>query len=116
MANILTNVDITDLVVINVFKGQASKQDPNPLVVTVDPIDNTKKVQFDTSALTVLNNRLNEKVRGANSKDPNTVGWIKEFVTKMISEFYRNGLIEIVDIPDTPDDPYAEAKKLIKRK
>lgn len=112
MTNILKNVDISDLVVVNVFKGTPSPQDKNPFVVTVDPIDQTKKVAFDTSALKVLNTRLNDKIRGANSQDPNTVGYIKEFVTKMVSEFYRNGLIEIVDLDEAPEDHYADAKKM----
>jgi hypothetical protein len=116
MANILKNVDIADLVVVNVFKGQPTPLDKNPFVVTVDPIDQTKKVQFDSSALAVLNTKLTEKVKGANAQDPNTVGYMKEFVTKMVSEFYRNGLIEIVDVPEAAEDPYAEAKKLISRK
>lgn len=116
MPNILANVDVSDLIVVNVFKGQPNPLDPNPFVVTVDSIDSTKKVQFDSSALTVLNNRLTEKVRGSDSTNPNTVQYIKEFVTKMASEFYKNGLLEIVDVPDAPEDPYAEAKKMFKRK
>jgi hypothetical protein len=116
MADILKNVEISDLIVVNVFKGKPMPGDPNPLMVTVDPIDSTKKVQFDSSALTVLNARLTEKVRGSDVTNPNTIQYIKEFATKMAAEFYRNGLLEIVDIPEAKDDPYEEAKKLFRRK
>lgn len=116
MVNILKNVEISDLIVVNVFKGKPSKLDPNPFVVTVDPIDQAKKVTFDSSALKVLNDRLSEKIKGANSTDPKTVQYMKEFVTKMVSEFYRNGLLEIVDVPDSPEDPYEQAKRAISRK
>lgn len=116
MANILKNVDIADLIVVNVFKGTPTPHDKNPFVVAVDPIDQTKKVVFDSSALKVLNAKITDKVRGADSRDPNTIGYIKEFVTKMVSEFYRNGLVEITEVPDSPEDPYEEAKKMIQRK
>lgn len=116
MANILANVDILDLVVINVFKGTPTLQDPSPFVVTVDPLDQTKKVVFDPSALKVLNDKLTEKIAGSDAKDLNTVGFIKEFAGKMISGLYKNGLVIIEDIPDAVDDPYAEAKKQFRRK
>jgi hypothetical protein len=115
MVNILTNVDLSDLVVVNVYKGTPTLQDPNPFVVAIDPIDSTKKVVFDSSALKTLNNRLTEKLAGADSTNPNTIQYIKEFVTKMASEFYKNGLLVLEDIPDSPDDPYQEAKKMFRK-
>lgn len=113
--NILKNVDIADLIVVNVYKGKPQIGDPNPFVVAVDPIDQTKKVVFDEGSLKVLNARLTEKLKGADSTNPNTVQYLKEFATKMVSEFYRNGLLEIVEIPDSPEDPYEAAKKAIRR-
>ena len=116
MANILKNVDISDLIVVSVFKGKPTKGDSNPFVVTVDPIDSTKKGVFDESSLSVLNSRLTEKVRGSDSTNPNTVQYIKEFATLIVSEFYSNVLLEIVDFPDSPCDPYEEANKLLTKR
>jgi hypothetical protein len=115
MSNILKNVDIADLIVVNVYKGKPQVGDPNPFIVAVDPIDQTKKVVFDESSLKVLNARLTEKLKDADSTNPNTVQYIKEFATKMVSEFYKNGLLEIVDIPDSPEDPYELAKRAIQK-
>lgn len=116
MVNILTNVDISDLITVNVYKGNPLPGDPCPLTVTVDPIDQTKRVVFDTDALKTMNAKLTEKIRGSDPKNPNTAQYIKEYVTKMVSGFYKNGLLIIEDMPEAPDDPYKEAKAQFKRK
>lgn len=115
MANILKHVDILDLVVVNIFKGKASLHDPNPIVVSVDPIDPAKRVVFDPDALKVLNDKLTEKIRGSDSTNPNTIQYVKEFAGKMISALYKNGLVIIEDMPEAADDPYAAARKMHKR-
>lgn len=115
MANPLKHVDILDLVVVNIFKGKPSLQDPNPIVVAIDPIDPEKRVVFDPDALKVLNNKLTEKIRGSDSTNPNTIQYVKEFAGKMVSALYKNGLVLIEDIPDAAEDPYAAARKMHKR-
>lgn len=112
MANILKHVDILDLIVVNLFKGKPSLHDPNPIVVSVDPIDPSKRVVFDPDALRVLNDKLTEKIKGSDSSNPNTIQYVKEFASKMISALYKNGLVIIEDIPEAAEDPYAAARKM----
>lgn len=114
MANILKHVDLLDLITVNIFRGQATVGDPNPYVISVVPLDQTKRVVFDADALKALNNKLTEKIHGKNPSDPNTISYMKEFASRMISELYRNGLVLLEDIPDAKDDPYEQARKMFK--
>jgi hypothetical protein len=115
MANLLKHVDILDLVTINIFKGPVSKEDPNPLVVSIDPLDRSQRVVFDDGALKVMNEKLTEKLADKDARDSNTIEYLKEFVGRFVSELYRNGLCLIEDIPEGNADPYAEAKKLFRK-
>jgi hypothetical protein len=114
MAEILTNVDILELLIINVYKGTPTRQDPCPLMVTIDPIDRNKRFVIDTSAQQVLNNALTEKLKDSDPRNPNTFQYAKEFVGKMVSELHRSGLCLIEDIPDSSDDPYKQVRKMFK--
>lgn len=115
MTNILKHVDILDLVTITVFRGKPTPGDLNPLVVTLDPIDVSKRLEWDTDALKVLNKKLSDKMKDSDVHNPNTITYIKEFAGKMLSELYKNGLVIISDIPDAPEDPYQAAKKAIQK-
>ena len=114
--NLLNNVDILDLVVVNVFKGQPSREDPFPLIISIDPLEQNKRFVIDTSAQEVLNNKLTEKLKDADPRNPNTISYAKEFIGKMITELHRSGLCLIEDIPEAKDDPYSEVRKLFKKK
>ena len=108
---ILKNVDILDLVRIHIFRGQPTKGDPLPYRIEIQSIDESKRVIFDESALKVLNHRLTENVQKFDDgRDPRVRDYIEEFVGRMLTELYRNGLVELEEIPDSPDDPYADVR------
>ena len=112
---ILKNVDILDLTRTHIYMGHTSKEDPLPYKVFIEALDPTKKVVFDESALQILNNKVTERVQQFdNGRDPRVVNYIKEFVGRMLTELYRNGLVELEDIPEGSDDPYMEVKKQFK--
>jgi len=99
--NIMKKVDILDLINIEI-----SVDAMGHLHVDFVSLDMAKQVIIDTQAMEVLNKTLTEKVVGKSPKDPNVIGYVKEFVGKMVSELYRNGLILLEDIPEAHDDPY----------
>jgi hypothetical protein len=111
MVNPLKHVDIIDLVTINIYRGPSVPGDVNPLTVDISPIDPTKRLIWDTDAIKTLNTKLTEKIAGTELNHPNTVQYITQFAGSMLSELYRNGLVLFEDLPDSPDDPYAEAKR-----
>lgn len=115
MANPLKHVDIIDLVVINIYRGPSIPGDPNPLTVDIAPIDPTKRLIWDTDSLKTLNRKLTEKLAGTELTNPNTIQYVKQFTGTMLSELYRNGLVLFEDLPESPDDPYAEAKRQFRK-
>lgn len=107
----LKNVEVTDLVRIHVLEGMSTPQDRLPYQVIVEPIDDTQRVVFDDGALKVLNDRITDKVQQfENGRDPRVIKYIEEFVARMISELYRNGLMILEDLPESPEDPYAAVR------
>jgi len=86
----LKHVDILDLVVVNIFKGLASKEDPYPLVISIDPLEADKRFVIDADAQKVLNEKLSEKLKDADPRNPNVIQYAKEFIGKMISELHRS--------------------------
>lgn len=106
--DVMKNVDILELVVINIFEPH-----PGQIQVAVTPLDKTKKIVFDETALKKFNEIITEKCQemDMNSKDPKTREYIKEFVSKMTGELHRNGLVEICDIGEVVNDPYQDLRK-----
>lgn len=112
---ILKNVDILDLTRIHIYLGQPTREDPLPYKVFIEAVDQTKKVVFDEDALKILNQKITDRVQQFDDgRDPRVVDYVKEFVGRMLTELYRNGLVELEDIPEGSDDPYAEVKKQLK--
>jgi len=109
MTNIMNHVDFLDLVKITVTRFPNSGQ----FKVFVEAIEKNKKVIFDEDALRTMNNKITEvcKEKKLSALDPNTVGYIKEFIEKLVSELARHGLIELVEYEDQPDDPYAKIRQ-----
>ena len=114
MTQVMQHVDILDLVNINVARGQPTPIDPVPIRVFVEPVDRTKNVVFDESALKVLNNKMSEFVlsRQLDIRDDNTFKYIEEFVGRMVTELYKNGLMALEDVGDEPDDPYQDVRNM----
>jgi hypothetical protein len=93
---------------------------PGRFEVQIASIDDKKNVVFDERALAVLNERVTEKSKQfSDARDPRVRGYIKEFVGRMASELYKNGLMELEDIDQqegSPEDPYSKAKRLYGKK
>jgi len=114
--NILNHVDILDLVEVKVFKGMPTMADPAPVRVMVEAKDRGKNVVFDPDALKTLNEKISEIVIGRrlDIKDPNTFKYIEEYVARMVSSLYKNGLLILEDVPEASEDPYADLRKQYK--
>jgi hypothetical protein len=112
--DVLKHVSILDLLVVNVFRGMPSKEDPYPLAISIDPLEQTKRFVIDESAQKVLNQKLTEKLQGSDPRNPNTIEYAKEFVSKMLEELHRSGLCLIEDMPEASEDPYDFVRKKYK--
>lgn len=112
--NILKNVDFLDLVRIHVYPGQPHPTDRHPFRIEFESVDKTKRVVFDESSIRKMNEILTEKASQFHPSDPRVRGYLEEFAGRLASELYRNGLVELDDIPDAPDDPYTQAKKSVR--
>jgi hypothetical protein len=108
--DVMNHVNISELMNITAFRvGQTGK-----FVVDIRCLDPDKKVVIDPKALETMNNKITERAAQFEARDPKAKTYIEEFVSRMLPELHRVGLLEIVDIPDAPADPYAEFKKAMK--
>jgi len=104
---IMNQVDILDLVRIHVFRIPNTAR----FEVQVEAVDKTKNVVFDEDALKVLNQKVTERAAQFEARDPRAIGYIEEFVGRLTSELYRNGLVELATVSDEDQDPYADLRK-----
>lgn len=114
--NILDNVEFLDKVRVHVYRGEPKPDDRNPLRVEFEPIDSSKQVVFDESALKKFNEILTEKAQQFEPHDPRLLSYIEEFAGRMTETLYKNGLVALEDLPECPDDPYAAIRKQFARK
>lgn len=108
--NIMNHVNVSEM--LNVIATRI----PNTanFVVDIVCLDKTQRVVIDSSALKTMNEKITEKASQFEARDPKAKKWIEEFVSRMLPELQRVGLMEIEDIPESPEDPYAEFKKSLK--
>ncbi len=107
-------VDILDLISVTVVRlPPASPQDLAPISVELIPHEEGKQVVVDETALATLNANLSEKAKQLelDPRNPQTFSYLQEFVGRMVSELYRNGLVELEDVPEGADDPYHKVRK-----
>lgn len=110
---IMNHVDIAELVKVHVYRPNVYK--PGILNVSLEPLEEGKRVIIDEDAKKTLDRVLTEKCQEfEDARDPKVAKYIEEFVSRMIIEWHRNGLMIIEDIPDAPDDPYAAARNKFK--
>ena len=108
--DVMSHVNISEMMNITAFRiGQTGK-----FVVDIRCLDVSKKVVIDPKALETMNSKITEKAAQFEARDPRAKTYIEEFVSRMLPELQRVGLLEIIDIPDEPEDPYAEFKKAMK--
>ena len=108
-------VDILDLINIEVYPGMPTQADPAPIRVEVTALDKTKNVIFDTDALRVMNERITDRARQIDIRDPKLMKYVEEFIGRFVSELGRHDLVVLEDAPDSPDDPYATVRKQYER-
>jgi len=109
--SLLKNIDILDLIRIHVYKERPRKNDAAPIGVNIECVEKGKKIVFDEKSLKALNEQATIQAAKFDIRDQNVLNYVEEFVARMVSAFHKNGLVEIVDIPDSPDDPYANIRK-----
>lgn len=108
---VMNKVDILDLVRIHVFRLPNTPS----FEVEIEPLDKNKNVIFDEDALRVMNEKVSEKAAQFEARDPRAKDYIQEFVGRMTSELYRNGLVSLEVVTDEPDDPYVDMRNKFKR-
>lgn len=101
----MKNVNIADLIKIKVYQGKSA------LDVQIECLEPGKDVIFDESALRELNNQLTERCKTMSMADPKTEKFVEEFVYRMVTELYRNGLVELVESQAPIEDHYAKLRK-----
>lgn len=104
---VMNKVDILDLVHIHVFRIPNTAR----FEVQIEAIEKNKNVIFDEDALKIMNQKITEKAAQFEARDPRAKDYIQEFVGRMTSELYRNGLVALDIVTDEPDDPYADIRK-----
>lgn len=77
------------------------------ITINFVPLDKTKKLVFDTSALKTLNEKATDLARGKDASDPKVKQFIAEYVHRMIIALHKNGLCELVPITEGPEDWYS---------
>ena len=106
---IMNHIDILDQIQIDVFRIPNTAN----FEVEISCLDRTKNVVFDEKALRVMNQKITEKAAQFEARDPRAKTYIEEFVGRLTSELFRNGLAEIEDIPDAVD-PYEDLRRRFK--
>lgn len=102
--DIMKHVDILDQIrihVMHVGKGFINLQ--------IETIDSSKRVVIDQAAKKTLEEEIIKKVAEQKWSET-TRNYIEEYAARMISSLHKNGLVEIDDLPDAPDDPYKHAR------
>lgn len=111
--DVMKHVDILELVKIDVYRPNIYK--PGEIAVKLIPFDKSKQVVVDPDELRQLEEKITEKCQQFDdARDPRVGKYIEEFVGRICSDWHRMGLLLLEDIPDAPEDPYAEAKKNVK--
>lgn len=105
--DIMKHVDILDLVeVVIVVDNYGS--------MSIDFLcrEPNKRVVIDENAKIKIERDIASKLVGKSKNDENALGYAKEFAGKMLSALYQNGLVELEDIPEAPDDPYKSLRNV----
>ncbi len=105
--DIMGKIDILDLVSINVTVDRFGH-----LFIDIACIEEGKQVVLSEEISRALGEKATEVALGKSKNDENVIGYIKEYTGKMLSEAYKNGLVEIEDIPDAKEDPYKKFRKV----
>jgi len=109
---ILKHVDVLDLIKIKVYNP--SVYVPGAFAVEFEALEKGKVVVVDTNELQKLNRIVTERAQTfEDARDPKVKEFIKEFVGRMCSEWYKVGLLVIDEPSDAPVDHYEQAKKTV---
>lgn len=113
--DILERVEFLDKVRIHVYRAPPEPGDPRPIRIEFQSLQKGKKVIFDENALKTMNNTLTEKAKQFEPEDPRLLSYVEEFAGRLTEILYKNGLVELVEIPDQPEDHYATIRKQFSR-
>lgn len=110
---ILKHVDILDLIRVHVLPERFYDRHTGKFTVLLESVDPHKQVVIDEKASATLNEEVVKRASTFEARDPRAAKFIEEFVSRMVSELYRNGLVVLEDVQDAPSDPYQAAKEQI---
>jgi len=105
----MESVDILDRIHIIVFQHTAGHFD-----VTFECREKDKQIVLDSKALATMEQKVMDLCRDKNAADPNTRGYIEEYIGRLLTEYHKLGLAVIEDVPDAPSDPYQALRKKYK--
>jgi hypothetical protein len=109
--HVMSHVNIAELVSVTAIRMPCTGH----FSVDVIPLDATKRIVFDESALKTMNDTISEKAAQFDARDPKAPKYIEEFVSRLLPEFDRLGLVMIEDIGEAPSDPYKSIREKFKK-
>lgn len=68
--------------------------------VAWEPFNPSVKVVVDETAMKSFNSELSERLAGHNPKDPNVIGFLKEYSEKWLDEMWRLNYVILEDISE----------------
>jgi hypothetical protein len=106
--DILNHVEMKDLVSIHVFRIAGTGQ----FDVQIVPHDTTKRFVIDEKAKQTMEDELTRRTAILNANDPKAKEYMEEFTMKLITELQKHKLCDIEVVPDSPEDPYSDLRKI----
>lgn len=99
-------VNIAELLTISALNRPGTGE----FVVDIVPLDKEKRFIMDPKASATMNEKITEKCRTLDARDPRTKLYIEEMVSRLVTELHRVGLCDLEDVPEM-EDPYKSIRQ-----
>lgn len=104
--DILKHVEFKDLVTVHVTRHAGHFH------VDIVPLDPAKRFVIDEKAKETMEEELLKRTSILEARDPKAKEYMEEFTVKLCTELYKHKLCGFEDIPDSPEDPYSDLRKI----
>ena len=109
--DIMKHVNISEMVTVTATRMPRTAE----FKVSIIPLDPRLNLVFDESALRTMEEKISQKAAQFAARDPRAQKYIEEFVSRMLPELQRTGLLEIEEASESPEDPYKSIREQHKR-
>ena len=103
---IMKSVDILDRLHILVMQST-----PGHFSIDFECMEKDKQVYFMGGTRQALEEQVLRACADKNANDPNTIGYIQEFIGRMLQKLYKEDLFGIEEVTAPIDDHYANIRK-----